>query len=161
MSETPFKPLENSALRRCDERGYLDVLYEQGQVVLKRSFSKSGVFRGMHMQLAPHAQTKLIRVASGRILDFVADPSRVPVKLYRRELGPADGWVQIDDHLAHGFYAIEDTEFEYLCIGAYNESSEASYSIVAVLQSELGLSNLTLSAKDQAAQPLTAVNMPA
>lgn len=161
MSDTPFKSLDNSALRRSDERGYLEVLYEQGQVVLKRSFSKAGVFRGMHLQRPPHTQTKLIRVASGRILDFVTDPSKVPVQLYRRELGPSDGWVQIDAHLAHGFYAIEDTEFEYLCLGAYNESSEVSYSIFAVLQSEFGLSNLKLSVKDQAALQLTVVNMPA
>ena len=49
--------------RRHDSRGHLDVLYEQGDLVLKRSFSRAGVFRGMHLQSPPHQQTKLIRVA--------------------------------------------------------------------------------------------------
>lgn len=154
MSDYPFKALAINSMRWQDDRGYLDVLYEQGEVVLKRSFSRAGVFRGMHWQRPPLAQIKLIRVASGRILDFVADPSQTPAKLHRRELVREDGWIQIDAHLAHGFYAMEDTEFEYLCLGAYNENAESSFSIVAFLQSELGLTQLNLSAKDRAAKPL-------
>ncbi len=158
MSSTPFKVLDAFVLRRQDNRGHLDVLYEQGEVVLKRSFSKAGVFRGMHFQRAPYAQTKLIRVASGRILDFVVDPENTPPRLHRRELGAADGWVQIDAHLAHGFYSIEDTEFEYLCLGAYNEGAELCFSIVNFLQSKLGLTHLTMSDKDIVAEPLDVVD---
>ena len=158
MNPSPFQLLEPQAQRHADQRGHLDVLYEQGEVILKRSFSKAGVFRGMHWQRPPHAQTKLIRVAAGRILDFVVDPSEIPARLYRRELGPNDGWVQIKAHLAHGFYAIEDSEFEYLCLGAYNEGSESSFSIVEFLQSKLGLTQLRLSAKDTAAVNLNVVD---
>ena len=158
MSASPFKALNAVAQRRQDNRGHLDVLYEQGEVVLKRSFSRAGVFRGMHWQRPPHAQVKLIRVASGRILDFLLDPSKSPARLHWRELASADGWIQIDAHLAHGFYAMEDTEFEYLCIGAYNESAESSFSIVDFLQSKLGLRQLMLSTKDAAATPLEVVD---
>ena len=158
MSNSPFKLLNEVAVRRGDERGYLDVLYEKGQVVLKRSFSKAGVFRGMHLQRSPNPQTKLIRVISGRILYFVLDLSQIPAQLYRRELTYADGWVQIDSHLAHGFYAMGDAEFEYLCLGAYNELAESSYSIVPFLRSKLGLVELTLSSKDQAAPPIAVVD---
>lgn len=158
MSSDQFKTLDAFALRRQDNRGYLDILYEQGGVVLKRSFSKAGVFRGMHYQRAPYTQTKLIRVASGRILDFVVDPSDTPPRLHRRELGVADGWVQIDSHLAHGFYSIEDTEFEYLCLGVYNEGAELCFSIVNFLHDNLGLTRLTLSDKDIAAEPLDVVD---
>lgn len=154
MSSSPFKALTSSSVRRQDERGYLDVLYEHGGVVLKRSFSRAGVFRGMHLQSPPHSQIKLIRVVSGRILDFVVDPSQTPAQLNRREIRSVDGWIQIDAHLAHGFYAIEDTEFEYLCLGAYSESAELSFSIVDFLRSNLGLTRLTLSVKDIAASPL-------
>ncbi len=154
MKSSPFQLLEPRAKRHADQRGHLDVLYEQGKVVLKRSFSKAGVFRGMHWQRPPHAQIKLIRVESGRILDFVVDLSDSPLRLYRRELVPDDGWVQIDAHLAHGFYAIEDTDFEYLCIGEYNEGAESNFSITSFLQSTLGLTQFTLSAKDAAALPL-------
>lgn len=157
MSKSPFKLLNTIAHRRQDSRGYLDVLYEQGDLVLKRSFSRAGVFRGMHWQRPPHAQTKLIRVVSGRILDFVVDLSETPVRLHQREIVPADNWVQIDSSLAHGFYAAEDTEFEYLCVGAYNESAESSFSIVKFLQTKLGLTQLILSAKDKVATPLEVV----
>lgn len=158
MNTAPFNLLNGVAIRRADNRGHLDVLYEQDHVVLKRSFSKAGVFRGMHWQRPPHEQTKLVRVASGRIIDFVVDPSQSPAELHRRELTPEDGWVQIGAHLAHGFYALEDTEFEYLCLGAYKESAESSYSIVSQLQSELGLTQLILSPKDEAAPPLEVVD---
>lgn len=158
MNAAPFKVLDASAVRRQDNRGYLDVLYEHNEVVLKRSFSRAGVFRGMHWQRPPSEQTKLVRVASGRILDFVVDPSQVPPRLYLRELGPCDGWVQIDSYLAHGFYAIEDTEFEYLCLGAYNEAAESSFSIINFLHTKLGLTKLILSAKDEAAEPLDVVD---
>jgi dTDP-4-dehydrorhamnose 3,5-epimerase len=157
MSKSPFKNLNIIAQRREDSRGYLDVLYEQGDVVLKRSFSRAGVFRGMHWQRPPHAQTKLIRVVSGRIFDFVVDLSETPIRLHQREIVPADNWVQIDSNLAHGFYATEDTEFEYLCVGAYNESAESSFSIVEFLESKLGLTQLILSAKDKAAPSLEVV----
>ena len=158
MIASPFITLNAYIQRRHDSRGHLDVLYEQGDLVLKRSFSRAGVFRGMHLQSPPHQQTKLIRVASGRILDFIADPSEQPARLFRREIVPSDGWIQIDAHFAHGFYAIEDTEFEYLCLGSYNEKAELSFCIVDFLQSKLGLSELRLSAKDAAAAPLNVVD---
>ena len=154
MNSEPFHLLGPRANRRADQRGHLDVLYEQGEIVLKSSFSKAGVFRGMHWQRPPHAQIKLIRVVTGRILDFVVDPTESPARLYRRELGPDDGWMQIDSYLAHGFYAIENTDFEYICIGAYNEEAESSFSITSFLQCTLGLTQLTLSAKDAVALPL-------
>ena len=134
------------------------MLYEEDDVVLKRSFSHAGVFRGMHWQRPPHHQTKLIRVVSGRILDFVADPLTQPAKLYRREISALDGWIQIDSHLAHGFYAIDDTKFEYLCIGAYNEREELNYSITEFLKTIVKLEVLELSLKDSNAKPLLVID---
>ena len=40
------------------------------------SKSSKGVLRGLHYQLAPHAQTKLVRVISGRVLDVAVDIRR-------------------------------------------------------------------------------------
>ena len=40
------------------------------------SVSKQGVLRGLHYQLQPKAQAKLINVLSGRILDIVVDIRR-------------------------------------------------------------------------------------
>ena len=155
MTGSPFIVLERAADRYADSRGHLDILYEQDNLVLKRSFSRSGVFRGMHWQRPPHSQTKLIRVISGRILDFVVDPESSDRKLFYKELNALDGWVQIDAHLAHGFYALQDTEFEYLCHGAYNEAAEMSYSIAEFVSRRLGIHDAVYSAKDGAAEPLT------
>jgi dTDP-4-dehydrorhamnose 3,5-epimerase len=158
MSLPPFTLLNDNAPRFADDRGYLEVLYEVENLVLKRSFSRQGVFRGMHWQRPPHGQTKLIRVVSGRILDFVVDSQSTDRKLFRREFSSDSGWIRIDAHLAHGFYALEDTVFEYICHGAYNEGAESSYSITDFLRQQLGLTDLILSAKDAGAQPLTVID---
>ncbi|MCB2001142.1 MAG: dTDP-4-dehydrorhamnose 3,5-epimerase family protein [Rhodoferax sp.] len=160
VAALPLVWLNQTATRFTDTRGHLDVLYEHGDVVLKRSFSRAGVFRGMHWQRPPHAQSKLIRVVSGRILDFVVDPQSEPRQLFHRELGPDDGWVLVAAELAHGFYAIQDTEFEYLCHGAYAESAEHSYSILHHLAEHHGIHGATVSAKDAAAAPLAVTAAP-
>lgn len=154
MIECPFVSLASLELRRTDERGYLEVLYERGGVVLKRSFSRAGVFRGMHWQQAPFEQTKLIRIVSGRIVDFVLDPSQETPEVYYKELGIGDGWIEIGTNLAHGFYAKEDTEFEYFCHGPYNETAEKSYSIESHLRQKMGFETLILSSKDSRAKPI-------
>ncbi|MDA0323733.1 MAG: dTDP-4-dehydrorhamnose 3,5-epimerase family protein, partial [Verrucomicrobia bacterium] len=41
-----------------------------------QSISHRGVLRGMHWQLPPHAQAKLVRVVTGRLLDVVIDLRR-------------------------------------------------------------------------------------
>jgi dTDP-4-dehydrorhamnose 3,5-epimerase len=152
----PFARLDQTAHRREDNRGWLEVLYESDAMVLKRSFSKKGVFRGLHVQNAPSAQTKVIRVVEGAIVDVVVsmdDPSRA---LKTTILTPADGWVRIDAEYAHGFYALEDTLFEYVCDGGYDEASEQAFSIADRLPALLGVETVILSDKDRAAPPLTA-----
>ena len=37
------------------------------------SFSTGGVLRGLHYQIPPYTQAKLVRVVSGRVLDVVVD----------------------------------------------------------------------------------------
>lgn len=150
----PFVNLAAAAVSRADDRGSLEVLYESATCVLKRSFSRQGVFRGLHLQRAPHQQTKLIRVVSGRILDCVVDPDDPALALHTKQLGPEDGWTLIAPHLAHGFYALEDCWFEYVCDGSYQETSESAYSIVDFLVGELGLPPPIQSAKDARAPKL-------
>ena len=151
-----FPALGQLAKRRKDGRGSLDVLYEEGPVILKRSFSLKGVFRGMHLQRAPYQQTKLIRVVSGRIVDFVVVPDGKNV-IHWRELDASDDWIKIAPEFAHGFYALEDTVFEYICDGAYNEEAELSFSIINFLEERMGLKDFILSDKDRNATPLQVV----
>jgi len=150
----PFPRLSDTAVRREDSRGWLEVLYESDSVVLKRSFSRAGVFRGLHVQAAPSPQVKLIRVVSGAIQDFVvsmSDPGRV---IHQTRLLPEDGWVRIDADYAHGFFAIEDSVFEYVCDGGYDEASEQAFSIAERLRDLLNVDDVILSEKDRAAPPL-------
>jgi dTDP-4-dehydrorhamnose 3,5-epimerase len=148
-----FAPLADNARRFEDRRGWLEILYESDTTVLKRSFSKRNVFRGLHVQRGPSAQVKLIRVCSGRILDFVAAIENGSARIEQRELTPESGWVRIAPDLAHGFFAREDSVFEYVCDGRYNEGAEESWSIAHYLV-ERGLPAPILSDKDASAKPL-------
>ena len=150
----PFVRLDGTAPRREDNRGWLDVLYESDAMVLKRSFSKAGVFRGLHVQRAPSPQTKVIRVVSGAIVDVVVSLDDPALELRTTTLTPADGWVRIDAEYAHGFYALQDTVFEYVCDGGYDEASELAFSIADRLPELLGVETVILSDKDRAAPPL-------
>lgn len=152
----PFVRLDQTAHRREDNRGWLEVLYESEAMVLKRSFSRKGVFRGLHVQRAPSPQTKVIRVVEGRIVDIVVDLDDPALDLKTATLTPADGWVRIDAQYAHGFYALDDTLFEYVCDGGYDEASEAAFSIADRLPALLGVETVILSDKDRAAPPLPA-----
>ena len=153
-----FLSLSEIADVRVDQRGSLEVLYETKDVVLKRSFSKKGVFRGMHIQMSPYQQTKLIRVVEGRILDFIVDVNSIDNKVFWKEITSNDGWLKISSNMAHGFYAIEDTVFEYICDGGYNEASEQTFSIRKFLDEVIGLRNLNISDKDKAAAELNVVS---
>ena len=149
-----FPSLSAQSSKKEDSRGFLEVLYENGNVVLKRSFSKKGVFRGMHRQLQPNEQTKLIRVISGKILDFVVEFKEQKNEIHWREIDATSDWIKIESKFAHGFFALEDTVFEYICDGAYQESAEQSYSITEFLESTIRISNLVLSEKDSNAQKI-------
>lgn len=152
----PFIRVDQTTRRREDDRGWLEVLHESDAMVLKRSFSKAGVFRGLHVQRPPSEQTKVIRVVSGAIVDVVVsmnDPAR---RLHTTRLTPEDGWVRIGAEYAHGFYALQDTVFEYVCDGGYDEASEQAFSIADRLPALLGVDTVILSDKDRAAPPLPA-----
>jgi len=67
-----------------DERGYFVETFRQdlfekavGHAVEfvqdNESKSSKGVLRGLHFQLAPHAQSKLVRVIEGSVLDVAVD----------------------------------------------------------------------------------------
>lgn len=95
-----------------------------------QSSSQYGVIRGLHYQLEPYAQTKLVRVLSGRIMDVAVDirkGSPTFGKSFSIELS-AENKKQlfIPKGFAHGFSVLtEKAEVFYKCDTFYNKESEA------------------------------------
>jgi dTDP-4-dehydrorhamnose 3,5-epimerase len=86
------------------------------------SFSKRGVIRGLHYQLPPKAQGKIVIVISGRIFDVVVDIRKKSErfgKFITSVLEEGEGiWIPIG--FAHGFQALEDSIIVYLMTEEYS-----------------------------------------
>jgi dTDP-4-dehydrorhamnose 3,5-epimerase len=95
-----------------------------------QSCSSYGVIRGLHYQLGPYAQTKLVRVLQGRVLDIAVDlrkGSPAYGKFLSVELS-ADNNKQllIPKGFAHGFSVLSETAVVfYKCDSFYNKESES------------------------------------
>lgn len=93
------------------------------------SCSRRGVLRGLHFQREPHAQAKLVRVVSGRVLDVAVDirpESPTFGKYVAVELsGTNHRQLFIPKGFAHGYVVLEeDTVFQYKCDEFYHPESE-------------------------------------
>lgn len=123
-----------------DSRGYFFESYNENEfkkagidikfVQDNQSKSSYGVIRGLHYQLAPHAQTKLIRVLSGNILDIVVDirkGSPTYGNTFSIELSAENNkQLFIPKGFAHGFSVLSETaEVIYKCDAFYHKESEA------------------------------------
>lgn len=125
-----------------DERGYFFEAFSERKfaeltgietrfVQDNESRSAKGVVRGLHFQLPPHAQSKLVRVVRGKILDIAVDIRRgsptfghyVAVELSEhnhRQLFIPRGF-------AHGFSVLEgDAIVEYKCDNYYAPETEGA-----------------------------------
>lgn len=93
------------------------------------SCSKAGVLRGLHYQLPPHAQAKLVRVTHGTAFDVVVDVRRGS-PMYGRWIGVTltehnQRQLWVPEGFAHGFLAIgTETRCETKCTGMYAPESE-------------------------------------
>jgi len=95
------------------------------------SKSGRGVLRGLHYQLAPHAQGKLVRVVQGEVFDVAVD-IRKDSKTFGQWVGvhlSAENKQQlwIPPGLAHGFVVLSETaEFLYKTTDYYAPQAERS-----------------------------------
>jgi dTDP-4-dehydrorhamnose 3,5-epimerase len=124
-----------------DERGYFFEPFNEARFRVEtglnitfvqdnESLSMKGTLRGMHFQLSPKSQAKLIRVSRGAVLDVVVDLRRTQPtfgKYFMMELNAADKkQLFVPEGFAHGFYALEDhTVFTYKCSNYYHKELDA------------------------------------
>lgn len=91
--------------------------------------STYGVIRGLHYQLNPHAQTKLVRTLQGTILDVVVDirkGSPTYGKVFSIELSAENKkQLLVPKGFAHGYSVLSETSVVmYKCDGFYSKQSE-------------------------------------
>jgi dTDP-4-dehydrorhamnose 3,5-epimerase len=113
-----------------DERGHFtrlfcenelkDILQGRNIKQINHSYTKEeGSLRGMHFQMPPHAEMKLISCLKGRVLDVVVDiraGSPTFLKYYATELSSKNGkMIVVPEGFAHGFQVLEqNSELLYL-----------------------------------------------
>jgi dTDP-4-dehydrorhamnose 3,5-epimerase len=95
------------------------------------SVSRRGVLRGLHYQLPPHAQGKLVRVVRGAAFDVAVDIRRSSPtfgKWFGLELNDSNHLqLWIPEGFAHGFVALRDeTHFLYKTTDYWFKDSEAA-----------------------------------
>jgi len=124
-----------------DSRGYFFESYSQREFDEKvrpvrfvqdnESRSCYGVVRGLHFQKGVHAQSKLVRVTEGRVLDVAVDIRRGSPTFGRYAAVELSG----DNHrqlfiprgFAHGFSVLSETAvFQYKCDNPYCPESEGA-----------------------------------
>jgi dTDP-4-dehydrorhamnose 3,5-epimerase len=93
------------------------------------SKSVKGVLRGLHYQMPPHAQGKLVRVIQGEVLDVAVDirKSSPSCGQYISEILSSENKKQlyIPEGFAHGFLTLSETsEFLYKTTDFYHPESE-------------------------------------
>lgn len=103
--------------------------YEPEFVQDNHSKSQRGVLRGLHYQLAPHAQGKLVRVVTGAVFDVAVDLRRRSSTFgqWVGQVLSADNRHQlwIPPGFAHGFLTLTDTaDFLYKTTAYYAPASE-------------------------------------
>jgi len=160
-----------------DERGYFVETFREDKledfVGYKINFcqdneskSSKGVLRGLHYQLAPHAQTKLVRVIQGSVLDVAVDIRKgsptfgnyVAIELTsenKKQLLVPRGF-------AHGFVVLEDdTIFAYKVDNYYSPECDRGIAFddeALEINWILETKKLNLSAKDKVQHKLHETN---
>ncbi len=159
-----------------DQRGYFFESYNEEKFkqlgvdakFLQDNESKSGkgVLRGLHFQVPPYQQGKLVRVIKGAVLDVAVDlrkSSNTYGKWVSAELSEQNKWMYwIPAGFAHGFLTLEEnTVFFYKCTKVYNRESERG---IAWNDPDLnirwGINNPLVSEKDKVAMRFSEFKSP-
>ncbi len=135
----------------ADSRGYFLESYSQrvyseilsGVNFVQDNISKShrGVMRGLHFQVPPYSQAKLVTCIKGRVIDVAVD-LRVGSPTYGHHVAvelTEDNHLQffIPKGFAHGFAVLSDEAiFQYKCDNFYAPNAEGG---ISICDSSLGI----------------------
>jgi len=150
-----------------DQRGYFVETFRQDKLEAalgyrvdfvqdNESRSSQGVLRGLHFQLAPHAQTKLVRVIEGAVLDVAVDIRRGSATFGQHVAVELSGdnkkQMFIPRGFAHGFVVLTDTAtFAYKVDNYYSPECDRGLAFddpELDINWQLDADTLLLSAKD-------------
>ena len=160
-----------------DERGYFFESYRHDAfceyvepiewIQDNESFSSYGTLRGLHYQLPPFAQSKLVRVTQGSVLDIAVD-----IRRKSPTFGQHVAVVLSDENkkqlflpkgFAHGFVVLSPTAiFQYKVDNYYSKESERS---IIFNDQKLNINwgllnkNIIISEKDRQALPFQATEL--
>lgn len=131
-----------------------------------QSMSGAHVLRGLHFQLPPWEQGKLVRVITGAVVDVVVD-LRKGEPTYGQHFkyiitAEKKNMLWIPPGFAHGFLTLEEnTIFFYKCTQVYNRESEASIAwFDPDLKIDWGITEPLVSEKDKVAPLFRDFNSP-
>jgi dTDP-4-dehydrorhamnose 3,5-epimerase len=162
--------------RHIDERGFFSETYSARSLAaagITTAFvqdnhslsAAAGTVRGLHFQIPPHAQAKLVRVVRGAVFDVAVD-LRVGSPTFGRHVAAtlsAAEWnmLYIPEGFAHGFCTLQpDTEVVYKASRHYEPTHDRG---IAWDDPALGIdwpvdaSRAIVSAKDRALPPFAAL----
>ncbi|MFZ5554654.1 MAG: dTDP-4-dehydrorhamnose 3,5-epimerase [Bacteroidota bacterium] len=160
-----------------DSRGYFFESFNQKNFQnftgLKKEFVQDNLsssvihsLRGLHLQVPPFAQGKLVRVIKGKVLDVVVDirkNSPFYGKHYSVILSEENNLsLWIPEGFAHGFTSLENnTLFSYKCTHYYSKGHERTIQWNdEVLNINWGTKNPVVSEKDNLGLPFASFESP-
>lgn len=141
FKDTPLKGVKIIQPRVFrDTRGFFIESYKKSDFVKagiveeftqdNHSYSSKGVLRGIHFQMEPHAQGKLVRCIKGAVWDVAVDlraVSKTFGQWYGIELTEENmTMLYIPPGFGHGFVTLKDnTHFLYKCTNEYNPDADS------------------------------------
>ena len=155
---------ESYNVRDFAQQTGLDISFVQDN----ESKSRRGVVRGLHFQRPPFAQSKLVRVVEGRVLDVAVDIRRGSPTYGQYEAVEltADNHRQffIPKGFAHGFAVLSsEAVFQYKCDAYYEPTSEdaIAWDDPSIgIDWQLSQAEVILSDKDRTHRPLAELDSP-
>lgn len=145
--------MESFNAKEFAEKTGIDVTFVQDN----ESKSRYGVLRGMHFQLPPYTQSKLVRVVKGKVLDVVVDVRKGSPTYGKYEMCELteDNYRQffVPKGMAHGFVVLsEEAIFQYKCDDFYHPEAEGAIAWndpIISIEWPLAAEEMILSEKDK------------